>query len=335
MQWRKLVIIVSLIFLLIGAATLPSMAMSATQPETDRGSAETNNKNEGVFGGVKTAVDRVWCWAFGCSEPVAVSQAETIVVQESAPTQQEKKPDDPVNTTADLDANTTTNVTIEPAGSGSVGKTVSDTPAREDAEAVERADGGQRPAASPRIVKVVSGGEAATAPWWWFILVGLFAFVTLVLVGIALYRRLRGKDSTEESSSYPATLRPRVVRTKAHYTDGGMKAASAGATSLSEPTRMRLTEARAALNDGQTDQSVTLAVQALADACEAEEEIQGHAELFAAWESTAAELHTFPATLDQLHKDYEQAVFSSQSVSEADAMTCIETAESLLAGSDT
>lgn len=334
-KWGKPVTVASLVVLLIGAATLPLTAVSAAQPETDGGAAETSNENEGLFGGIKTAVDRVWCWAFDCSKPVAVSQTETVVVQESAPTQQAEAPGAPANTTVDTEVNATTNATIEAGGSGSVGETVSDTQAREGAEAVEGRDGGQRPATSPRSVQVVSGGETATALWWWFLLVSLFGFVTLALVGLALYRRLGQTDRTTQSSSYPATLRPRVVRGKAHYTDGGTKTASAGAASSSEPARVRLTEARAALGDGRTDQSVTLAVQALADACEHEENIEGHAALFDAWESTAAELPTLPATLDQLHGDYEQAMFSPQSVSESDAMSCIETAEVLLTGSDT
>lgn len=334
-KWGKPVIIASLVVLLVGAAALPSTAVSTAQPETDGGDAETSNENEELFGSIKTAVDRVWCWAFGCSKPVVVSQTETVVVQESAPTQQAEAPGAPANTTVDTEANATTNATIEAGGSGSVGETVSDAPAGEGAEGVEGRDGGQRPATSPRSVQSVSGGETATAPWWWFLLVSLFGFVTLALVGLALYRRLGRTDRTTESSPYPATLQPRVVRGKAHYADGGTKTASAGAASSSEPVRVRLTEARAALDDGRTDRSVTLAVQALADACEHEGEIGDHAALFTAWEPTAAELPTLPATLDQLHGDYEQAVFSPQSVSESDAMSCIETAEALLTGSDT
>jgi hypothetical protein len=98
---------------------------------------------------------------------------------------------------------------------------------------------------------------------------------------------------------------------------------------------VRLTEARAALDDGRTDRSVTLAVQALADAREHEGEIGDYAALFTAWEPTAAELPTLPATLNQLHGGYEQAMFSPQSVSESDAMTGIETVEALLTGSGT
>lgn len=334
-KWGTPVIIASLVVLLVGAAAFPSTAVSAAQPETDGRDAEPSNENEGLFGGIRTAVDRVWCWAFGCSEPVVVSQTETVVVQESAPTQQAEAPGDPANTTGDTEANATTNATIEAGGSGSVGETVSDTQAGEGAEAVAGRGGGQQPDTSPRVVQVVSGGETATAPWWWLLLVSLFGFVTLALVGLALYRRLGRTDRTTESSPYPATLQPRVVRGKAHYTDGGTGTASAGAASPSEPARVRLTEARAALDDGRTDRSVTLAVQALADACEHEGEIGDHAALFTAWEPTAAELPTLPATLDQLHGDYEQAIFSPQSVPEADAMTGIETAEALLTGSDT
>jgi hypothetical protein len=271
-KWGKLVIVVALVVLLIGAAAFPSITVSA---------AET-----------------VWCSGVGCEEPVEVSQTETVVVEESTPVQQADIPSDPANTTADTETNATTNATIEGGESGSV-------------------------------------EERTTTPWWWFLLAALPGLFALPLAVLALYRRLGQTDSATESASYPATLQPRVVRGKAHYTDGGTKTASAGAASSSEPARVRLTEARAALDDGRTDQSVTLAVQALADACEHEEEIQGHAALFTAWEPTAAELPTLPATLDQLHGDYEQAIFSPQSVSESDAMTCIETAEALLTGSDT
>jgi hypothetical protein len=336
-KWRKLVVIVSLVVFLIGATTLPSTAVSSTEPETDGGNAGTSSDNEGLFGGIRTTVDWVWCWAFGCSEPVVVSQTETVVIEESAPTQQADTPDDLPNTTVDAKANATTNTTIEASGSGSgsVRETVSDTPVGEGSKTVEGGGVGQRPATSPRIVQVVSSGETATAPWWWFLLIALFAFISLALIGLALYRHLGQTDRTTGSAPYPTTLRPRVVRAKPRYTDGGTKTTSAEAASSSEPPCVRLTEARTALDNGQTDQSVTLAVQALVDACVQEEEIQDHAALFTAWESTAAELPTLPATLDQLHEDYEQAIFSPQSVSETDAMTYIETVEALLTASDT
>jgi hypothetical protein len=244
-----------------------------------------------------SAAQTVWCSGVGCEQPVEVSQTETVVVEESTPVQQADAPSDPANTTADTETNATTNATIEGGESGSV-------------------------------------EERTTTPWW-FLLAALPGFLALPLAGLALYRRLGQTDSATESASYPATLGPRVVRGKAHYTDGGTETASAGAASSSEPTSVRLTEARAVLDDGQTDQSVALAVQALADACEHEEGIENHAALFDTWESTAAELPTLPDTLDQLRGDYEQAIFSPQSVSEADAMTGIETVEVLLTASNT
>jgi hypothetical protein len=258
-----------------------------------------------------SAAETVWCSGVGCEEPVEVSQTETVVVEESTPVQQTDAPSDPANTTAD----TETNATIEGGGGSSVEETTADASAEKSSKTVTE--------------------EATATPWWWFLLAALPGLFALPLAGLALYRRLGQTDSATESASYPATLQPRVVRGKAHYTDGGTETASGGAASSSEPARVRLTEARAALDDGLTDQSVALAVQALADACEHEEGTKDHAALFDAWESTAAERATLPDTLDQLHGNYEQAIFSSQSVPETDAMAGIETAEVLLTASNT
>jgi hypothetical protein len=333
-QWLKPLAVVCLAVLLIAAVSLPLTAVSAAQTGGDEGDAAGSSDNSGgLFDSIKTAVDRVWCWAFGCSEPVVVSQSEPVVVEESAPTRQAESSPPQANATADTEANATTNATVVAGGGGGVDEIVSDTPAGEGADTVEgeaAGSSGQQSAASPRIIQVVSGGESTVAPWWWLLLVALFVFVTLALIGLALYRRFGRTDATPEPLMYPATLRPRVVRANAPYTDGGANTEPTGAADTPEPPPVRLTDARAALNDGATDHGVTLAIQALERASEQEEQGSDYEALFTSWESTAAEIPGLPATLDQLAAHYEQATFSPRPVPEAEALTCIETAEVLL-----
>ncbi|MFC7230119.1 hypothetical protein N0B31_22215 (plasmid) [Salinirubellus salinus] len=332
--WLKPLTVVCLAVLLIGTVSLPLTAVSAAQTDGGEGEAAGSSDNSGgLFGSLKAAVDRVWCWAFGCSEPVVVSQSETVVVEEGAPTRQAESSLTQTNAPADTAANATTNATVVAGGNGSIGEVVSDTPAGGGADAVEgEAAGasGQQSADSPRIVRVVSGGEATAAPWWWLLLVALFIFATLALIGLALYRRFGQTDAKPKPVMYPATLRPRVVHSKAPYTDGGANTDPPGAADTPGPTPVRLTDARAALDDGATDRSVTLAIQALGNASEQEQRGGDHEALVASWQSTAAEIPELSTTLDQLTTNYEQATFSPQPVPEAEAMTCIETVEALL-----
>jgi hypothetical protein len=333
-QWLKLLAIICLAVLLIATVSLPLTAVSAAQTGGGEGEAAGSSHNSGgLFGSLKTAVNRVWCWAFGCSEPVVVSQSETVVVEESAPTRQAGSSPTQTNATADTAANATTNATAVVGGNGSIGEVVSDTPAGGGAEIVKgeaAGDSGQQSADSPRIVQVVSGREPTAAPWWWLLLVALFIFATLALIGLALYRRFGQTDAKPEPVIYPATLRPRVVHSKAPYTDGGANTEPTGAADTPGLAPVRLTDARAALDNGATDRSVTLAIQALGNASEQEQQGDNHEALVASWQSTAAEIPDLSTTLDQLTTHYEQATFSPQPVPETEAMTCIETVEALL-----
>jgi hypothetical protein len=334
-KWGKPVALASLLILHfgVGAATLSLTTVSVAQAHTDEGDVGAASDNMGLFRGLKSVIDQTWCWLFSCPDPVAVSQSETVIIEDRVSVRQAESSSNQTTTAASVDPNVSTDTTTTVSEEKRTAEVASETPVEAATEPAQRGDSSQQSASSPRIIKAMPERES-NSTLWWPLVVDLLLFTTVVLTGVTLYRRFGHSNSLTESTMYPATLRPRIVRSKPSDTNRNAESEATEAAHTSEPTQIRLTDARSALNDGATDQSVGLAIQALASASDEKTGADEYEALLETYESTASELSTLPSTLEQLHHDYEQATFSPQSVSEENAMDCIGTVEALLGASE-
>ena len=321
--------------LVVAAASGTVTALPTAQIDGETENASTTDDGIIDIGGDGPILDQLWCSVFGCPKPVEVTQSETVVTEETPATQQNDSSESTVpNTTDTAESNTT----VAAGVSGSRDETTSSVPEGNEttASADEATDASSEPSDTQRpVVNVTIDEQASTGQWWWPLVVALFALMTVGLIAAALYRRFPSSEPRPEMSAYPATLQPRIVRSRARprASDGGETMATAASADATTAEPRQLTDARAALSDGSPDQAVILAVQALANATDHDERVRRYDGLLTSWESTADAAAT-ALPLNQLRVCYEQAAFSPDPVAEATAMKCVETAETLLSARD-
>jgi|APHM01.1.fsa_nt_gi hypothetical protein len=345
---RMSLVTLCLAVLVVAAASGTVTALPTAQIDGETENASATDDGIINIGGDRPVLDQLWCSIFGCPKPVEVTQSETVVIEETPATQQNDSSEPTVpNTTDTAESNTT----VAAGVSGSRDETTASVPEGNETtasvpegnettasvpEGNETTDASSEPSDTQRpVVNVTIDEQASTGQWWWPLVVALFALTTVGLIAAALYRRFPSSEPRPETGAYPATLQPRIVRSRAQprASDGGETMAAAASADATTAEPRQLTDARAALSDGSPDQAVILAVQALANATDHDERVRRYDGLLRSWESTADAAAT-ALPLNQLRVCYEQAAFSPDPVAEATAMKCVETAETLLSARD-
>ena len=330
---RTLLVTLCLAVLVVAVASGTVTAVPTAQVDGEAEHAIGTDGSMIIVSGDKPVFEQLWCSIFGCPEPVEIAQSETIVTEETPATQQSDSSEPTVaNTTEPAESNTTVAANVSDSRDET---TVS--VSEENATAVSgggaTGGGGESTETQRPVINVTIDEQVSTGQWWWPLLAALFGLTTVTLIAGALYRRVSGSDSQSETGTNPATRESRTDHSQAQpaATDGGEQMAATTDATPAEPRQ--LTDARAALSDGSSDQAVILAVQALANASDHDEQVRRYDGLLTSWESTA-DSATTALPLDQLRDCYEQAAFSPDPVTEATAMNCVETAEDLLAARD-
>ncbi len=320
----------ALAVVIVAAASGTVTALPTAQVDNTVESATASDDGMIIVGGDEPLFEQLWCSIFGCPEPVEVTQSETIVTEETPATQQNDSSEPTVaNTTEPAESNATVAANVSDSrDETTVGVSEENATAVSGGGAI--GGGGESTETQRPVINVTVDEQVSMGQWWWPLLAALFGLTTVTLIAGALYRRVSGSDSQSETGTNPATRESRTDHSQAQSaaTDGGEQMAATTDATPAEPRQ--LTDARAALSDGSSDQAVILAVQALANASDHDEQVRRYDGLLTSWESTA-DSATTALPLDQLRDCYEQAAFSPDPVTKATAMNCVETAEDLLA----
>jgi len=300
-----------------------------------------------------TGVDTLWCGVFGCPEPVTAAQTDVVVVEETVPTTDgSSNVSSPAGTESGagqqtavpaaepLDANATTAATTNESA-----ETATTVTANEGVDTVSTASSGAETDPTPRSTEtstpesVVSdnvtfmSGVGFGTPW--LMLIPLFVLITLFLVGLIRYQRLRSDDSAAtESNPEPAAREQSTLQTDGGDTafDGGDPAesvtptgAAGGQTDSPTMDAIRLDRARDHLQVGATDAAVVATVESVAAHCGDPIDATDYREALEALEADGDE-----TGLDTVRDQFEQAAFGRGAVTDDAAEECIETIEQLL-----